>query len=96
MERDYTKAVEYLKTFRGVKFDTKVVDAFLEFTAVYPAGSQVYLSDGSVGRVIRQNKKFPDRPVIQILKDSNGNVMTKETLVDLIKINHIFVEKVLE
>lgn len=90
------KAVEYLKTFRGVKFETKVVDAFLEFTAVYPAGSQVLLSDGSIGRVFKQNKEFPDRPVIHLLRDKDGNVVSKENIVDLIKINHIFVEKVLE
>ncbi len=90
------KAVEYLKTFRGIKFETKVVDAFLEFTAVYPAGSEVLLSDGCVGRVIRQNKEFPDRPVVQLLKDKTGTSVSGEKIVDLIKINHIFVEKVLE
>lgn len=90
------KAVEYLKTFRGVKFETKVVDAFLEFTAVYPAGSEVLLSDGFIGRVIRQNKEFPDRPVVQLLKDKNGVSVSGDKIVDLIKINHIFVEKVLE
>ena len=90
------KAVEYLKTFRGVKFETKVVDAFLEFTAVYPAGSEVLLSDGCVGKVIRQNKEFPDRPVVQLLKDENGVSVSGEKMVDLIKINNIFVEKVLE
>ncbi len=90
------KAVEYLKTFRGIKYDMKVVDAFLEFTAVYPVGSRILLNDGSIGRVIRQNKEFPDRPVLWLLQDSAGNAISKETIVDLIKINHIFVEKVLE
>ena len=90
------KAVEYLKTFKGIKFDTKIVDAFLEFTAVYPVGSQIVLNDGSIGRVIRQNREFPDRPVLQLLVDEKGNAVSKETIVDLIKINHIFVEKVLE
>lgn len=90
------KAVEYLKTFRGIKYDAKIVDAFLEFTAVYPVGSQILLNDGSTGRVIKQNKEFPDRPVLQLLKDSAGNMVSKEIIVDLIKINHIFVEKVLE
>lgn len=90
------QAVEYLKTFKGDKFDAKIVDVFLEFTAVYPAGSKVLLSDGSVGRVIRQNKEFPDRPVIQILIDKKGAVISGELFVDLIKANNIFVEKVLE
>lgn len=81
------KAVEYLKTFKGIKFDTEIVDVFLKFTAVYPSGSKVLLSDGSIGKVIRQNKEFTDRPVVEI---------SDKMIVDLIKINNIFVEKVLE
>ena len=64
------------------------MDVFLEFTAVYPAGSKVLLSDGRTGKVIRQNKEFPDRPVIQT---DNDNKVT-----DLTKINNVFIEKVLE
>lgn len=89
------EAVEYLKSFKGVKFNSEIADVFLEFTAVYPAGSQVILSDGSIGKVIRQNKEFPDRPVIQIIKDKNGKDVNNESIVDLIKINNIFIEKVL-
>ena len=65
------EAVEYLKSFKGKKFKTEIVDALLEFTAVYPAGSYVLLSNNSVGKVIRQNKEFPNRPVISIIKDEN-------------------------
>ncbi len=89
------KAVEYLKTFKGIKFNAEMVNVFLEFTAVYPAGSQVILSDGSIGEVIRQNKEFPDRPVIQIIKDKNGIDVNNESIIDLIKVNNIFIEKVL-
>ncbi|MBO5057411.1 MAG: HD domain-containing protein [Lachnospiraceae bacterium] len=90
------QAVEFLKTFRGHKFDSRVVDTFLEFTAVYPVGSEVLLSDGRIGKVIRQNKEFPDRPVIQIIKGRDGSLISEKSMIDLIKINSIFVEKVLE
>ena len=90
------KAVEYLKTFRGVLFDTEIVDTFLEFMAVYPVGSIVLLSDGSQGNVIKQNKDFPDRPIIKIINSGSDAECTKGASVDLTKINHIFVEKVLE
>lgn len=89
------EAVEYLKTFKGVKFNSEIVNVFLEFTAVYPAGSQVILSDNSIGKVIRQNKEFPDRPVVQIIKDKNGKDVDNENIIDLIKVNNIFIEKVL-
>lgn len=90
------EAVEFLKTFKGVKFNSEIVNVFLEFTAVYPAGSQVILSDNSIGKVIRQNREFPDRPVVQIIKDKNGKDVDNENIIDLIKVNNIFIEKVLE
>lgn len=89
------EAVEYLKSLKGVKFNPEIVDVFLEFTAVYPAGSQVLLSDGRVGKVIRQNNEFPDRPIVQIIKDKNGNAVSKKEMIDLIRVNNIFIEKVL-
>lgn len=88
------EAVEYLKSYRGIRFNSEIVDTFLEFTAVYPAGSQVLLSDNTVGKVVRQNKEFPDRPVVQIIKDKNGNPVNEEMLVNLIKVNNVFIEKV--
>ena len=54
------------------------------------------LSDNRVGKVVRQNKEFPDRPVIQIIKDKSGKLVNEEIYVDLIKVNNIFIEKVLE
>ncbi len=93
--RKVYEAVEYLKSFKGVKFNSEIVDVFLEFTAVYPAGSQVLLSDNRIGKVIRQNKEFPDRPVIQIIKDKKGNIVRNQETIDLIKVNNIFIEKVL-
>lgn len=87
------EAVEYLKTFKEEKFNPEIINVFLEFTAVYPAGSQVILSDNSIGKVIRQNKEFPNRPVVQITKDKNGKDVNNENIVNLIKVNNIFIEK---
>lgn len=87
------EAVEYLRTFRDIKYDKDIVDAMLEFTAVYPAGCMVLLSDGSTGKVVRQNKEFPDRPVVLLNKDSKGNIIPRGKETDLVKINNIFIEK---
>lgn len=81
------EAVEYMKTYRDIHFPKEIVDTLLEFTAVYPAGSKVLLTNGQEGKVIRQNRDFSDRPVVQ-LKD--------QTIIDLVKVNHVFIEKVLE
>lgn len=89
------EAVEYLKAFRNIRFDGTVVDVFLEFTAVYPAGSRVVTNEGEIGVVVRQNKEFPNRPVLMMEKDKDGNPYPEGTRKDLIHENHIFIEKVL-
>lgn len=90
------EAIEYLKAFRNIKFDGKVVDTFLGFTAVYPAGSRVMTNEGELGIVIAQNKNFQDRPVIRIIKDKDGNVVKGEVIKDLVKIHNIFIDKVVD
>lgn len=90
------EAIEYLKCFKGIYFDPKVVDVFLDFTAVYPAGTMVVTSEGEVAVVVSQNKGYQDRPVIRIIKDKNGNLVTEEVIKDMEKILNIFIDKVLE
>lgn len=90
------EAVEYLKTFKNLKFGATIVDTFLKFIAVYPTGSRVLTNEGEEGIVIRQNKEFPDRPVIRIITDKNGRKIAQDLLKDLIKIHHVFIEKTLD
>lgn len=90
------EAVEYLKAYKNVKYDTDVVDTLLGFIAVYPAGSHVITNEGEIGIVISQNKEFLNRPVIRIVKDKDGNDVTEPVVKDLVKINHVFIEKVID
>lgn len=88
------EAIEYLKSFRDIKFDKEVVDTFLSFTAVYPAGSHVKTNRGEIAVVVAQNKEFQDRPVIKIIKDNNGKEVHEEILIDLMKVHNVFIEGV--
>lgn len=90
------EAVEYLKACKNILFDDKIVDVFLGFTAVYPAGTHVLTNEGDLAVVLSQNKDFPERPVIRILKDRNGNDIEIEVIKDLVKIHNIFIEKILD
>lgn len=90
------EAVEYFKNYKGVKFDSRVVNTLLEFTAVYPVGSTVTTNEGETGVVIAQNKSFQDRPVIRITKDRDGNAVSEEKIIDLVQVHHIFIDKVLD
>ena len=63
------EAVEYLKSFKNVKYNGKIVDAFLSFTAVYHAGSHELTKDVEESNVVSQNKDFQDRPLKRIIRD---------------------------
>lgn len=90
------EAIEFLKNYKNVKFDGKIVDTFLSFTAVYPAGSRVLTNEGELAEVVSQNKEFQDRPVIRILKDKNGNDVMGEKIVNLVKVHNVFIEKAVD
>lgn len=90
------EAIEYLKNYKNILFDDAIVDVFLGFTAVYPAGTHVLTNEGELGEVLFQNKDFPERPAIKILKDKNGNAVKDEIIKDLVKIHNIFIEKALD
>ncbi len=88
------KAIEYLKSNKNTKFDGSIVDEFLKIVAVYPIGSYVLTNTGEIGMVVRQNEKFPERPVIRILND-DGRAMYQGVILDLLKENSIFIEDVI-
>ena len=87
------EAIEYLKNYKNIKFDGEIVDIFLEIAAVYPAGTIVKTNEEEIGVVLYQNKEFPNRPVLRIIKDKDGN--DSDIVKDLIKINNIYIEEVI-
>lgn len=89
------EVVEYLKNYKGIAFDTKVVDELLEFTALYPSKSKVLTSDGDVAVVIKQNKGFPERPILQLLLDKDKKAYEEPIIIDMLEHNNLFIEKVL-
>ncbi|MBU5592897.1 HD-GYP domain-containing protein [Clostridium sp. MSJ-4] len=63
-------AYELILAGSGSFFDKEVVMTFRNTFAVYPLGCCLRLSNGVEGYVIKQNKGFPDRPVVRVLYDS--------------------------
>ena len=88
------EALEYLKIYKGTKFERDIVDDFLALIAVYPVGSYVRTSDGEVAVVLRQNREFPDRPVIRIIKNKDGNPVKNIIIKDLLKYTTLFIEDI--
>lgn len=89
------EAVEFLKSYAAQYFDPHYVELFLQITAVYPTNSVVKTNEGETGVVIRQNKQFPERPVLKIVKDKDGNPVEGLKYIDLLKVHDIFIEEVI-
>ena len=51
------------------KFNVSIFKTFLDIVTAYPNGSTVQLNGGRTGTVIRQNKSYPLRPVVQVDND---------------------------
>jgi len=66
--------------------DPMVVRTLVNTFSLFPIGSLVALSDGSVARVIRRNGNRYTSPIVQVIRDPEGGRMPtghEATLVDL-------------
>lgn len=78
-------AMEWLYKQKNKLFSAKLVDEFIQAIGLYPAGSTVELSDGSVGVVLSHNKEKRLKPEVLLIKDSRGKMFDKPKFVDLSK-----------
>lgn len=66
--------------------DPDVVRALLKVLTLFPIGSFVAISDGSVAQVLRRNGNDYSRPIVRIVQDHLGNPTARDTepiIVDL-------------
>ncbi len=78
-------AVNYLVENAETKFDLKLVSILIKQIAIYPNGSMVRLSTNAIGIVKEQNKNFPLRPVVRVIKNEIGEEITPYDI-DLMKV----------
>ncbi len=84
-------AMDYIMSQAGVKFDFSLVQLFMESVAAYPIGITVITNEGDTAVVIRQNFKFPTRPVIRLLANAEGVPYTEYEERDLTKCLTLFI-----
>lgn len=89
-------AIQYLKKYRNIYYDGTILDIFLDFAAVYPAGSYVLTNEDEIGIVLKQNKNHSDRPVIKIIYDKYGEKISYDLIKNLLTEDKIFIKKVIE
>lgn len=72
-------------------FNPDIVKLFRETFAVYPLGCPVTLSNGLYGYVVKQNKGFPDKPVVRVVKTKEGHEITPYDI-NLEKVLNVVIE----
>lgn len=68
------EVIEFLMALSGTRFEPATVRAFLNCVSFYPVGTRVTLNTGEYGVVVKANRGFPTRPVVQILGNQYGLV----------------------
>jgi len=79
------KALQEIYNMRDQLFQQQLVEQFMQCMGVYPTGSLVELSSGSVGAVLSQNTQQKLNPKIIMLLDEDKRVYKKRCVFDLSK-----------
>ena len=89
------EVVEYMKNIGFRKYGMDLCSDLLSLIAVYPTGSKVVTNKGEKGVVVRQNKGFMDRPVIEVKVTTKDGKLKEKKEIDLMKELSIFISEVL-
>lgn len=68
---------------KNLLFSSKIIKAFIKEISLYPVGSYVKLNNKTTGVVIDTNEENPMKPVVKLLFDGKGNVLTENSMVKL-------------
>ena len=82
-----TAALAHLYRELRPVYGGQVIDQLISSTTVYPPGTFVQLSDGSMARVLRVNEAERMRPVVGILDEEGGE--REMQIVDLLQEPHL-------
>jgi HD-GYP domain-containing protein (c-di-GMP phosphodiesterase class II) len=79
------EALRYLISQAGIKFDPVLVKAFAAAMGIYPIGTVLKLNTKDIGIVVRRSELSgePDRALIRVIVDSNGDQISDEVFIDL-------------
>ncbi len=77
------EAYDLLMASSGAHFDPRLLAKFLQSIAVYPVGSVVELSDGSIAIVKKVHAGVSWRPTVQMLADAAFNTAVRGQTIDL-------------
>lgn len=94
--KSVSEVIEYLVGMSNTYFDVEMVRKFTMNIAAFPTGSGVMLSSNEKGLVVRQNNSMPTRPVVKVIYDKSGNLLSKPYEIDLLEELTLFISKTCE
>ena len=65
----------------GNRYDEKVLAALVYVLSLYPIGTYLRMSNGSIGLVVKANEEDPKHPQIKLVIDENGNRYSQQPIV---------------
>jgi len=89
------QALELVMAESGKSFHPDIVKAFTRNIAPYPVGTAVRLNNGAVGVIISVNRNMPTRPVVKLITNHVGILLTTFPEMDLIKERTLFINEIL-
>ncbi len=81
---DYHLVIKRLIETKQTHFNPLILKKFIQTVTIFPPGSIVELSDGTMAQVLKINKGSLMRPVIQLILDADFNPIENK-IVDLMK-----------
>ena len=87
-------SVKLIMQGANTKYDPTISKIFVGIFSVYPVGSVVVLKDSRKALVFATNGAFPIRPIIKIVSDENGKLITDGEVVNLVGNNQIFINSI--
>ncbi|WP_225229006.1 HD-GYP domain-containing protein [Paenibacillus gallinarum] len=79
------QAVEMLFAGTGTLYDQHILEVFRDYVAIYPVGLTVELITGDTAVVVRIHPQAPHRPVVRVIKDSEGRQLHAPYDLDLME-----------
>ena len=87
-------SVKLIMQGANTKYDPTISKIFVGIFSVYPVGSVVVLKDSRKALVFATNGAFPIRPIIKIVSDESGKLITDGEVVNLVENNQLFINSI--
>lgn len=88
------QALDVLYSGSGTLYDRSMLEVFKSRVAIYPIGVTVTLSTGFKGVVVHIHSEIPQRPIVRILFDEQGERLTAPFDLDLLAHHSVMITAV--